>query len=154
MSNYSAKWSRRAFLTIASSATFAGTASAQKRGSERSQNGIENSIRIRFLDCEHLRIQGARVLNDKGYSARFSVSARLSHQPAGGAAGGRYEVADLEFPFEINAADIFRDSHDGTYFASVAISSALVRDPDGTIVTSLSNPDRSECLSHFEDRSE
>lgn len=142
-------WTRRGVLAAAGTGALAtvgaGSAAAQE---QQGEDGPENSIRISFPDCETIRVQGARVLNDQGYYLRFGVVGLTTNDRT---VGYSTDIMNISFPFEVNLAEILYDYYDSSEFVGAVAVRGIVRDPDGNKVTARLNPDRDECWLEFGD---
>lgn len=106
---YDTTWHRRQVLA-ALGAGAVGASAGAGTASAHGQEQAENSIKIRYPDCETVRITGAQVLNERGYFARFSGRCLT----AGGRRAGlgyRVDPADFEFHHEEDIAEAVLDHY-------------------------------------------
>lgn len=141
-------WTRRGVLAAAGTGALATVGGGSAAAQEHQGGGPENSIRISFPDCETIRVQGARVLNDQGYYLTFGVTGLTE---SGGVAGYVSHIRDISFPFEVNVAELLYEQYDTREFVGAVATYGIVRDSDSNRITGRANPDRDECWLEFGD---
>lgn len=128
----------------------AGIGTASGHGQERA----ENSIRIRYQDCETVRITGAQVLNERDYYAGISGTALAPEDERIHRVGFHWWVRpdEFEFPYEENVAEetLARFEERFGFEALGAMATRVVvrcceTGGSGERIAQKRNPDEDEC---------